>query len=142
MKIKTFYLLLLILVSCGTSKSLNSKPIFRHVNLYTYGKFELGDDLKKINSLTEKINNKIFLKKNVFGQAESIELIPDSEGKIKAIIFNYGNKTSLESEINDYKNILENPTINHYSAIWNDGNTTFELYKEKDNVFSKMSDIK
>ena len=49
MKIKLFYFSFLILISCGTSKSLNSKPIFRYVNLYTYGKFELGDNIQKIN---------------------------------------------------------------------------------------------
>ncbi len=141
MKFKFLKLLFLIFISCGTSKNLNVKPIFRYVNLYTYGKFELGDDLKNINYLTEVIDNRIYLKKNVFGGVVSIELIPNSKGKIKSIIFDYGTKTTLESEIKDYKNMLGLPKTNTDKAIWSDGRTSFELYEVNSKVFSKMTDL-
>lgn len=142
MKIKILFLFFMILISCGSSNQKNPSPLFRHVNLYTYGKFELGEDLKKVDSLTEQINNRFFLKKKVFGGAESIELIPDSKGRIYSIIFNYGNKTTLESEIKDYKKSLGIPKLNNSIAIWNDGNTSFELYQENGNILSKMTDLK
>ena len=142
MKIKLFYFFFLILISCGTFKSLNSKPIFRYVNLYTYGKFELGDNIQKINSLTEIKNGKLFLKENVCGGAESIEIVSNSDGKINGIIFNYGNKTSLKTEIEDYKKILGIPKISNNKATWNDGKTSFELYEIDNEVYSKMTDLK
>jgi len=142
MNIKLFYLFFLIVISCGTSKNLNSKPIFRYVDLYTYGKFELGDNIQKINSLTEIKNDKLFLKENVFAGAKSIEIVSNSNGKINEIIFNYGNKTNLKTEIEDYQKILGIPEISNNKATWNDGKTSFELYEIDNEVYSKMTDLK
>lgn len=82
-----FLLLILAITSCGVSKDLNSKPIFRYVDLYQYGKIELGQDLSKFDSLIEKGADKKYLKQNVFDGSASLELVPNSAGKISSIIF-------------------------------------------------------
>ncbi|WP_234111294.1 MULTISPECIES: hypothetical protein [Chryseobacterium] len=141
MKIKLFYLLFLIVISCGSSNHVKSKPIFRYVDLDTYGKFELGENIQKINSLTEIKNDHLFLKENVFGGAESIEIISNSNGNIAEIIFYYGDKTSLKTEIEEYQKTLGIPEISNNKATWNDGKTSFELYEIENEVYSKMTDL-
>ena len=74
MKIRNYlFLLILFLQSCSVS-NINSKSIFRYVNLYQYGKIELGNSIHQYEHLTVLSGNRYFLKENVFGGAESIEL--------------------------------------------------------------------
>lgn len=141
MKSLLYFGLLLMLFSCHSANRDRTTTIFRHVNLYAYGRFELGDSLKKIESLTDVSDNRFFLKPAVFGGADRIELIPDPKGKISAIIFKYGNETNLPSEIKDYKKMLGKPMIIQKKAIWKDGNTQFEIYEEDGTVYSKITDL-
>lgn len=136
------YLLLFILItaSCGVAKDLHSKPIFRYVDLYQYGKIELGQDISKFDSLLEKNGDHKFLKQNVFGGSESIQLVQNSAGKISAIIFSYGNETDLRSKIKDYQ-YLGQPKMEGKNASWTDGKTLYEVYEENQIVYAKMTDL-
>lgn len=140
MKIKLFISLMLILASCGTSKINTAKPIFTHINLYQYGKIELGEDINKFNNLIETKNDRIFLKENVFGGSKSIELIVNDDDKLVEFIFDYGNNISLESKIKKYS-YLGVPKRKNDKAIWNDKKTEFSIYKVNETVFSKMKKI-
>jgi hypothetical protein len=131
---------MLILASCGTSKMTNSKSIFTHINLYPYGQIELGDDINKFNNLIEKKGNRIFLKDNVFGGSNSIELITNIDNKLTEFVFDYGSNISLESKINEYT-YLGIPKRKNYKAIWNDNKTEFSIYEMDGNVYSKMKKI-
>ena len=135
-----FLLLILAITSCGVSKDLNSKPIFRYVDLYQYGKIELGQDLSKFDSLIEKGADKKYLKQNVFDGSESLELVPNSAGKISAIIFSYGNETNLRLKIKDYQ-YLGKPKMEGKNASWTDGKTLYEVYEENQIVYAKMTDL-
>ncbi|MFD2541341.1 hypothetical protein ACFSSB_03355 [Lacinutrix gracilariae] len=140
MKTKLFISLMLILASCGASKITNSKPIFTHINLYQYGKIELGDDINKFNNLIETKENRIYLKENVFGRSNSIELISNANNELTEFIFDYGNNISLESKITEY-NYLGVPKRKDSKAIWNDKKTEFSIYQLNGSVFSKMKKI-
>ncbi|MCH8535939.1 MAG: hypothetical protein LAT51_12775 [Flavobacteriaceae bacterium] len=140
MKIKLFILLMLILASCRTSKMTNSKSIFTHINLYEYGQIELGDDINKFNNLIEKKENRIFLKKYVFGGSNSIELITNNDYELTEFVFDYGSTISLESKINEYT-YLGVPKRKDNKAIWSDNKTEFSIYKLNGNVYSKMKKI-
>lgn len=134
------FILILAVVSCSVAKDLNSKPIFRYVDLYQYGKIELGSDLSKFDSLIEKGAVKKYLKQNVFGGSESMELVPNSAGKISSIIFSYGNETNLRSKIKDYQS-LGKPKMEDRNASWTDGKTLYEVYEENQIVYAKMTDL-
>ena len=134
------FLLILAVVSCSVAKDVNSKPIFRYVDLYQYGKIELGSDLSKFDSLIEKGAVKKYLKQNVFGGSESIQLVPNSAGKVSAIIFSYGNETNLRSKIKDYQ-YLGKPKMEGRNASWTDGKTLYEVYEENQIVYAKMTDL-
>lgn len=142
MKLILYSFLLLIVCSCHTAKLEQAPTLFRHVNLYSNGRFELGDSLNKIEPLTEVLNNRIFLKKPFFGGADSIEIIPNPDGKISSIIFKYSNETNFPSEVNDYKKWLGKPMIIQKKAIWKDATTQFEIYEQDGTVYSKMIDLK
>lgn len=140
MKIKLFISLMLILSSCGTSKNSNSKTIFTHLNLYQNERIELGDDINKFNNLIETKKDRIYLKENVFGGSNSIELITNSDGKLTEFIFDYGKGISLESKIKEYY-YLGIPKRKNDKALWNDKKTEFSIYKLNGNVYSKMKKI-
>ena len=55
-------------------------------------------EIKNIAPSIKIPDNKIYLKmrENAGGETKSIELIPDSNGKIASIIFEYGNETNLK----------------------------------------------
>lgn len=131
---------MLILASCRTSKMTNSKSIFTHINLYEYGQIELGDDINKFNNLIEKKENRIFLKKYVFGGSNSIELITNNDYELTEFVFDYGSTISLESKINEYT-YLGVPKRKDNKAIWSDNKTEFSIYKLNGNVYSKMKKI-
>jgi hypothetical protein len=131
---------MLILASCGTSKITNSKSIFTHINLHQYGQIELGDDINEFNNLIEKKENRIYLKENVFGGSNSIELITNNDNELTEFVFDYGSNISLESKINEYT-YLGVPKRENNKAIWNDNKTEFSIYKLDGNVYSKMKKI-
>lgn len=141
MKIRNYlFLLILFLQSCSVS-NINSKSIFRYVNLYQYGKIELGNSIHQYKHLTVLSGNRYFLKENVFGGAESIELVINKQGLISEIVFKYDQEVSMESQISSYS-YLGKPIIKNKNAIWNDGKTSFVLFENRGIVYSKMSDLK
>jgi len=85
--------------------------------------------------------NRYFLKENVFGGAESIELVINKQGLISEIVFKYDQEVSMESQISSYS-YLGKPIIKNKNAIWNDGKTSFVLFENRGIVYSKMSDLK
>jgi len=82
--------------------NINSKSIFRYVNLYQYGKIELGNSIHQYEHLTVLKGNRYFLKENVFGGAESIELVINKQGLIREIVFKYDQEVNMESQISSY----------------------------------------
>lgn len=141
MKIRNYlFLLILFIQSCSVS-NINSKSIFRYVNLYQYGKIELGNSIHQYEHLTVLSGNRCFLKENVFGGAESIELVTNEQGLIREIVFKYDKEVSMESQISSYS-YLGKPIIKNKNAIWNDGKTSFILFENSGIVYSKISDLK
>ena len=72
--------------------------------------------------------------------SESLELVPNSAGKISAIIFSYGNETNLRLKIKDYQ-YLGKPKMEGKNASWTDGKTLYEVYEENQIVYAKMTDL-
>lgn len=141
MKISITIALLLILISCGTLRTANSKTIFRHIDLGLYGRIEIGDDMASYKTLLEKKEDRFYLKDNVFGGANSIELVIDASHRISEMIFDYGNDVNLESKISEYA-YLGNPKLKNHSAIWHDGRTEFSIYERDARVYSRIRALK
>ena len=134
-------MLFLIVASCGTSKTVHSKTIFRHINLGKYGRIELGDKMTNLESLVVVKNNRFYLKENTFGGAHSIEVKTNKNSIIDEFIFDYGQSQTFESKVNDYLE-LGIPKKENNKAIWNDGKTEFSIYVLNRNLFSKMKRLK
>ncbi|MGM0636015.1 MAG: hypothetical protein ACQESK_08105 [Bacteroidota bacterium] len=141
MKNSLTLMLMLILISCGTSKLESTKTIFDYVDLGKYGRIELGNDIMKFKSLIMQKNDRLYLKENVFGGAKSIELIVDDSNKISEFIFDYGKNISYESKVSEYLK-LGNPKITSNKTVWKDKKTEFSVYKINGNTYSKMQRLK
>lgn len=133
--------ILILFLNCTSFVTSDSKSLFRHINLHRYGKIKLGTRVEKYEDLLIIKNNKKYLKKNTFGGADSIQIIPTSTGKIKALIFRYSSNTDLKSKINDYT-YLGTYLLNNKKVVWSDGNTKYEIYEEKKVVYSVLTDLK
>ncbi|MCH2490883.1 MAG: hypothetical protein MK211_12105 [Flavobacteriales bacterium] len=134
----------LFLINCGANKDSTQQNIFRYIDLYRFGKIELGDELSNLQHLTIGKDNRYFLKDNVFGGAETIELIPDRAGKLTHLIFAYGPGINTDSLIKEYKYLGAYKNKNG-SAVWKDQFTRFEIYTQSENsrlhTFSKLTDL-
>ncbi len=137
-----YYLALMfifLLPTCRTTQQINSEEIFRHIDLGLYGRIELDANIANFDSLIEKKQSHNYLKKGIFGGANSIELLTDKEGKIISMIFLYNNENDLAEKISEYE-YLGKPKIKNETAIWDDGNTLFEIYILDGGLYSKLSD--
>jgi hypothetical protein len=141
MKFHISILLLLILASCGTSQKVNSKTIFRYIDLGLYGQLEIGDEIDKFKPIITAKDGRFYLQKNAFSGANSIELIIDTANRVSEMIFDYGNKVSLELKISEYE-YLGKPKFENDSALWNDGKTQFSIYKRNASVYSKITRLR
>ncbi len=141
-------LLVLIFISCGTNKKINyktenTKEIFRHVNLNFGNKILLKESFDKIKDLTYVLEGNIYVKENLFGFVESIQLLFNEENRLSEVIFEYSKSKSKAELIDSYSEDLGKPVFDSDRAFWEDKKTRFEiLYDSRNNkLYSKMIDI-
>ena len=141
-----FLISLFFVSSCGVTKNVKTKTIFRHINLGSYGQIKLGDKFTDFEHLVSKTNNSYYLKDGIFGGAESIEFMVNNYGNISEVIFEYHESIKKDTQITSYQEDLGTPSIRSGKAIWNDGKTQFEIYNQKvqngNITFSKLVDLK
>ncbi|WP_339754983.1 hypothetical protein [uncultured Winogradskyella sp.] len=132
-KLILYTFLFLFIQSCAIKKNVTHTKIFTYIKLNKeYGQIRLGDNFEKhINKISIIRPSVIFLKEEVFGGSETIQLIFDDNNKIKEMIFVYNKTQLLQNKVQSYITDLGNPIIKNGKAIWNDGITQFEISKIK-----------
>ena len=103
--------------------------------------WEIIHDFQDIIEIKDSM---LLLHKNTFAGAKSIELIPSSDGQIKAMIFKYKNKAHFDDAIKTYTKKLGEPQFVNDKYVWEDKMTHFEIGFTEDGecFYSKLSDLK
>lgn len=144
--------LFLLAVSAAFVFPQTRKPIFRSIDVSTADKkrsIALGADLASNVDILIKTGDAFVLNGN-FGNTERIAVFLNQAGKVRRIVFDYGDRRDFRKLVDSYAKDFGKPKIldslssgvlNVKMVAWDDGKTRFEIVDREENGRPRVSSV-